>query len=276
MEGDGLRGGGGFGLDLIPGRFHGGGQFRQIVGLGHGEGGGVFGKADLGGDALQRLQRSLDPPDAMVTHHAVNVQGDGLRGGRGNGRGGALLRQQGTFHRSDGRNGIHGGELRLPAAQPQGVADHAHRGKAHGGGGQHGAQFPAEGGVKHPGGNGDADGIIKECPEKILLDVAQDAAGKLQGGGDIGGVAVHQHDIGGVDGDIGAGTDGDADIGTHQGRGIINAVPHHGDDLALLLQGTDDCFLLLRQHLRDDPGDTDLRSNGLGGAAVVTGQQQNR
>ena len=109
-----------------------------------------------------------------------------------------------------------------------------------------------------------------------MLDVAQDAAGKLQGGGDIGGVAVHQHDIGGVDGDIGAGADGDADIGTHQGRGIIDAVPHHGDDLALLLQGTDDRFLLLRQHLRDDPGDTDLRSNGLGGAAMVAGQQQNR
>ena len=85
---------------------------------------------------------------------------------------------------------------------------------------------------------------------------------------------MHQHDIGGVDGDIGAGADGDADIGTHQGGGVIDAVPHHGDDLALLLQGTDDRFLLLRQHLRDDPGDTDLRGNGLGGAAMVAGQQQ--
>ena len=109
-----------------------------------------------------------------------------------------------------------------------------------------------------------------------MLDVAQDAAGKLQGGGDIGGVAVHQHDIGGVDGDIGAGTDGDADIGTHQGRGIIDAVPHHGDDLALLLQGTDDRFLLLRQHLRDDPWDADFLGDGFGCTAVVAGQQQNR
>ena len=87
---------------------------------------------------------------------------------------------------------------------------------------------------------------------------------------------MHQHDIGGVDGDIGAGTDGDADIGTHQGRGIIDAVPHHGDDLALLLQGTDDCFLLLRQHLRDDPWDADFLGDGFGCTAVVAGQQQNR
>lgn len=59
-----------------------------------------------------------------------------------------------------------------------------------------------------------------------MLDIAQDAAGKLQGGGNIGGIAVHQHDIGGVDGDIGAGTDGDADIGPDQCGGVIDAVPH--------------------------------------------------
>ena len=217
----------------------------------------------------------------MVTHHAINVEGDGLRGGGGGGSlgfggGSSSLREEGAFHLGDGREGICGGELRFPAAQPQGVADDADRGKAHGGGGQHGAELPAQQGIEHPGGNGNADAIIKESPEKILLDIAQHAAGKLQSGGDIGGIAVHQHDIGGVDGDIGAGTDGDADIGPDQCGGVIDAVPHHGDHLALLLQGADDRFLLLGQHLRDDPGNADLLGNGFGCTAVITGEQQYR
>ena len=109
-----------------------------------------------------------------------------------------------------------------------------------------------------------------------MLDIAQDAAGKLQGGGNIGGVAVHQHNIGGIDGDIGAGTDGDADIGPDQCGGIIDAIADHGDHLALFLQGANDCLLLLGQHLRNDAGNADLLGNGFGGAAVITGQQQNR
>ena len=277
MEDEGLARGGGLRLHhLVTGGFHSGGQLLGGMGLGHGEGGGVFGQAYLGGDTGEGFQSGFDPADTVITHHAINVQGDGLRGGGGNGCGGALLLQQGTFHRRDGREGICGGELGLPAAQPQGIADDADRGKAHGGGGQHGAELPAQQGIEYPGGNGNADAIIKERPEEVLLDIAQDAAGKLQGGGNIGGVAVHQHNIGGIDGDIGAGTDGDADIGPDQCGGIIDAIADHGDHLALFLQGADDRFLLLGQHLRDDPGNADLLGNGFGCTAVITSEQQYR
>ena len=277
VEGEGLGRGGSLRLHhLVAGGFHGSGQLFGRVGHRHGEGSGVFGQAYLGGDTGEGFQSGFDPADAMVTHHAVNVEGDGLRGGGGNGCGGALLRQQGTFHRRDGREGICGGELGFPAAQPQGIADDADRGKAHGGGGQHGAELPAQQGIEHPGGNGNADAIIKECPEEVLLDIAQDAAGKLQGGGNIGGIAVHEDNIGRIDGDIGAGTDGDADIGPDQCEGVNDAVNHHGDHLALLLQGADDRFLLLGQHLRDDPGNADLLGNGFGCTAVITGEQQYR
>ena len=282
VEDEGLGRGGSLRLHhLVAGGFHGSGQLFGRVGLRHGEGGGVFGQAYLGGDTGEGFQSGFDPADTVIAHHAINVEDEGLgRGGSGGslgfGGGSSSLREEGAFHLGDGREGICGGELGLPAAQPQGIADDADRGKAHGGGGQHGAELPAQQGIEYPGGNGNADAIIKECPEEVLLDIAQDTAGKLQGGGNIGWVAVHEDNIGRIDGDIGAGTDGDADIGTHQGRGIIDAVPHHGDDLALLLQGTDDRFLLLGQHLRDDLGNANLLGNGFGCTAVITGEQQYR
>ena len=79
----------------------------------HGEGGGVFGQAYLGGDTGEGFQSGFDPADTVIAHHAINVQGDGLRGGGGNGGGGALLRQRGTFHGSAGWEGICGG-ARIP------------------------------------------------------------------------------------------------------------------------------------------------------------------
>ena len=282
VEDEGLGRGGSLRLHhLVAGGFHGSGQLFGRVGLRHGEGGGVFGQAYLGGDTGEGFQSGFDPADTVIAHHAINVEDEGLgRGGSGGslgfGGGSSSLREEGAFHLGDGREGICGGELGLPAAQPQGVADHAHRGKAHGGGGKHGVELPVQGGIEYACGDGNADGIIKERPEQVLLDIAQHAAGKLQSGGDIGGIAVHQDDIGGINGNIGAGADGDADIGTHQGGRVIDAVAHHGDDLALFLQGANDCLLLLGQHLRNDAGNADLLGNGFGGAAVVAGQQQNR
>lgn len=69
---------------------------------------------------------------------------------------------------------------------------------------------------------------------------------------------------------------GDADIGPDQCGGVIDAIADHGDDLPLFLQGADDRFLLLGQHLRDDPGNADLLGNGFGCTAVITGEQQYR
>ena len=264
---------------------YGSSQLLGGVGLCHGNNGGVLCQTDLGGDARQRLQRCLDPTNAVITHHAADGEHDGLRGSGnsrlrlrfgGGGSGNTFLWQQGTFHLGDRGNTVKGGKPGLPAAQPQGIADHAHRRETHGGGGKHGVELPVQGGIEYACGDGNANGIIEERPEQVLLDIAQHTAGKLQSGGDIGGIAVHQDDIGGINGNIGAGADGDADIGTNQGGRVIDAVAHHGDDLALFLQGADDRFLLLGQHLRDDPGNADLLGNGFGCTAVITGEQQYR
>ena len=48
-------------------------------------------------------------------------------------------------------------------------------------------------------------------------------------------VALHQGYAGALDGDVGAGAHGDADIGRGQRRRVVDAVAGHGDDAALAL-----------------------------------------
>lgn len=39
------------------------------------------------------------------------------------------------------------------------------------------------------------------------------------------GVALHEDDVRALDGDIGSGTDGEADVGLRQGRSVVDPVP---------------------------------------------------
>ena len=40
-------------------------------------------------------------------------------------------------------------------------------------------------------------------------------------------VGVHEDDVGGFDGDVGAGGEGDADVGGREGGGVVDAVANH-------------------------------------------------
>ena len=57
-------------------------------------------------------------------------------------------------------------------------------------------------------------------------------------------VALEQRDAGALDGDVGAGAHGDADIGGGQRRRIVDAVAGHGDDAALGLRSRSTTALL--------------------------------
>ena len=103
------------------------------------------------------------------------------------------------------------------------------------------------------------------------MDVAQGGAAQADGGGHIRQLGVHQHHVRRVDGNIGACTDGDAGVGAGQGRGVVDAVAHHGH-LAVGLQLADDGFLAVGQHACDDFVHTGLPANGVGGALVVAGE----
>ena len=65
--------------------------------------------------------------------------------------------------------------------------------------------------------------------DDVLLDDADALAGDLDGLGDLERVVVHQHDVGGLDGGVGAhGAHGDADVGAGQDRGVVDAVADEG------------------------------------------------
>ena len=65
-------------------------------------------------------------------------------------------------------------------------------------------------------------------------------------------------------GDIGARPDGDTDIGRRQRRGVIDAVAHHGHDLALLLHFLDLRGLVLGKDFGEDRIDAELLRDGIG------------
>ena len=85
-------------------------------------------------------------------------------------------------------------------------------------------------------------------------------------------VALEQRDAGALDGDVGAGAHGDADIGGGQRRRIVDAVAGHRDDAARRRSRSTTVALLLRQHLGLDVVDAELARDRLGGRAVVAGQ----
>ena len=87
-------------------------------------------------------------------------------------------------------------------------------------------------------------------------------------------VAGHQHHVGALDGDVGAGADGDADIGLRERRRIVDAVADEGDCCRRLPQPLHGVDLAVGQNLGDHLVDAEPRGDRLGGAAVVAGDHR--
>jgi hypothetical protein len=66
--------------------------------------------------------------------------------------------------------------------------------------------------------------------------------------------------------------DGDAHVGLHQGRGVIDAVAYHRDPITVALELPDSLRLILGQYLGTILGNANLLRNSPSGAGVVTGQ----
>ena len=76
--------------------------------------------------------------------------------------------------------------------------------------------------------------------------------------GDAAQVAAHQRDVAGLDRDVGAGADRDADVGLRERRRVVDAVADHRDDLPGGLPALDLRDFALGQHARDDRVDAGL------------------
>ena len=88
--------------------------------------------------------------------------------------------------------------------------------------------------------------------------------------------APQEGDVGGREGDVGATTDRDAHVRGREGRGIVDAVPDHGDVAALLLPGAHELRFAFGPHLRCDVRDAELGGEGACGGLSVTGYHRYR
>ena len=87
--------------------------------------------------------------------------------------------------------------------------------------------------LEDAGGDRQREAVVADRPGEVLVHLAHGAAADGDGGGDVERVGAHQHDVGGLDGDVGAGADRDADVGLGERGGVVDAVADHGDLAAL-------------------------------------------
>ena len=155
--------------------------------------------------------------------------------------------------------------------EAQGVGHHAEAGQRHSRRGQHGVQGDAH---PHQGTrrNGNADDVVEKGPEEVFLDVLDHLPGQADGCGHVRQTGLQQDHVGGLQSHVGTGPDGNAHLGTGKGRGIVDAVAHHGN-LPGFRQEADPLFLLVGQDLGDDLGDACLGGHSFGGGLLVAGEQ---
>ena len=84
--------------------------------------------------------------------------------------------------------------------------------------------------------------------------------------------SAHQCHVGGLDGHVGAGADGESDVGSGEGGGVIDAVADHRHRIALRLEFCDFVGLAFRPHAGDHMTfvDTDLACDGACGGRIVS------
>ena len=159
--------------------------------------------------------------------------------------------------------------MHLHKVQPKRVRHDADRRKAHRCRAVHRVQRQAQPDVAARR-KRDADGVIEERPEQILVDVAYDMPRQIHRRRNIRKVALDQHDVRRVERDIGARADRDADVRTRQRRRVVDAVADHRG-APLLLQHANDRLLVGGQDLRRDALrlDADRRGDAGRGESVV-------
>ena len=127
-------------------------------------------------------------------------------------------------------------------------------------------------GKQGAGSHRDQDGIVKKGPEEVLADRPHGRPAQGDGPGNAAERPGRQDHVGRFDGHVGARTDGEAHVGLGQGRGIVDAVPHHGHGFAGRLQRFDPQGFVFRPDLGLHLIHTGLPTDRIGGPAVVSGE----
>ena len=85
-------------------------------------------------------------------------------------------------------------------------------------------------------------------------------------------VGPHKHDVGGVDCNVGAGSNRDAEVGLGERGGVVYAVSDHRNLAARTLELGDFGCLVTREHLRKHGVDSELLADPASGRHVVAGK----
>ena len=119
-------------------------------------------------------------------------------------------------------------------------------------------------------GGRDQEGDHAEAEEQVLADDPAGLAAETDDDRELGEVVAHERDVGGLEGDVGAGgTHGDADGGVGQGGGVVDAVADHGDLALLGAEPFDGGDLVLGHQVAPGIGEADLAGDRLGDELVV-------
>jgi hypothetical protein len=126
----------------------------------------------------------------------------------------------------------------------------------------------------HAGGQRNRDHVVARRPPEVLSHLAIGRAAERDDPWHVTWVATHKHDVSRLDGNVRPRTDGDADIGRHECRRVVDAVAHHRDALTLGLQLTDLRRLLIGKHLGHHAVDAELSANALRDSARIAGEHR--
>ena len=154
----------------------------------------------------------------------------------------------------------------MVSLQPQAVGHNEDRRQRHRCRGDDGVE-EAERGERQGG------GVVAERPGEVVADGAEGSAGEPDRVGHCLQVVAEQDHVGGADRDVGAGSEGEPEVGRRQRRGVVDAVADHGHLTARRLERRDDGGLAVRQRAGDDLVDAGRTGHGPRGGLVVPGQQ---
>ena len=123
-------------------------------------------------------------------------------------------------------------------------------------------------------GRGQRDGghVVGEGPPQVLPDSPQGPPRQIHRRNRQDRVAGHQRHVGGLDGEVAAGSHAHTHRGGGQGRGVVHAVTDEGGGVPFLLPGGDDAGLVPGSQPGVHLGDPQLAGHRPGGVLVVACQ----
>ena len=121
------------------------------------------------------------------------------------------------------------------------------------------------------GGDGDGQQVVGGRPHQVLNHLGVGRYGQIDDAGNTAWVAGDQHHTRGFNGNICASADGDTDIGSSEGRCVIDAVTDHGNGQAPSLKLGYFGILIFGEYLGKHLVDAKLCGYGVGDLLSIAG-----